>query len=342
FEQTKTDLSALVTGGVLRNRKLNSRIARLDERFTSYLAYYPFGLWAPGLFINTEMSSLTEQYLPLAEIKAAFRQFFSIALRFPPSEESSPLRSISSWLDLLQRFRLTKATINPAAFLRKLTDNETLRIRFLFTALVPHHHGGSFARYPSQAEFLETWLSRKRDFHARNIRCLDTACGTGESTYDLAGLLARRGTPSRHFEIHGCSLEPLEVFSAAHCCFPHDSERENQFRTVVEPLFSKHATNGMRFFRDDVMRFPEADEIPYDIILCNGLLGGPFLHEKEMVANALASLTKRLAPGGVLLTADRFHDGWKKICPPKLIGEIMQRHGLTVRILEEGLVAEKP
>lgn len=340
-EQAEADLSGLVVRGVLRNKGLDNRIASLDERFRIYLARYPFGLWAPGLILDAEMRSLTEQYLPLAEVRSAFNRFLSLALRYQPSEENDPLQSASCWLDLLQRFRFSNAAVNPAVFLRSLTDSEDLRIPFLFAALVPHHHGESFGRYPSQAEFLETWLFRTRDFHARKIRCLDAACGTGESTYDLARLLARRGTPSCHFEVHGCSLEPLEVFSAAHCCFPQDPEREKHFRTTVKPLFATHATEKMLFFRDNVLRPPKRDEAPYDVILCNGLLGGPFLHNKELLADAVASLAKRLTPRGVLLAADRFHHGWKKICPPKLIRESMHRHGLTVRTLGEGLVAEK-
>lgn len=340
-EQAETNLSTIVVRGVLRNSGLDNRIASLDERFRIYLAHYPFGLWAPGLIIDAEMRSLTEQYLPMAEIRATFRRFYSRALRYPPSAGNDPLQSASCWLDLLQRCHFPEQTVNPAAFLKNLTGSESLRIRFLFTVLVPPHHGESFDRYPSQAEFLETWLSRKRGFHARNIRCLDAACGTGESTYDLAGLLARRGIATRHFEVHGCSLEPLEVFSAAHCCFPHDPEREKHFRAAVQTLFADHATDGMLFFRDNVMRKPERGESPYDVILCNGLLGGPFLHNKELLADAVTSLAKRLAPRGVLLAADRFHHGWKKICPPKLIRESMQRHGLTVRALGEGFVAEK-
>lgn len=340
-DQIRNNLSALVSRGTIRNTTLSTAIKLLDERFRIYCTHYPYGLWAPGLVINGEMQGLTEQYLPMAEIRPAFRQFFSLALRYPLSAESDPVRTASCWLDLLQRLHLPGYAVNPAALLRKLTEDEPSRIRFIFTALLPQHHGGSFSRYPAQGNFLKQWLSRRSTFQPQGLRCLDAACGTGEGSYDLAGILLQHGIPSESFQVHGSSLEPLEVFAAAHNHFPQDPEREKQYRAITKPLFTSHATDRMLFFRDNIMRQPEQEELPYDIILCNGLLGGPFLHGNEMLTNAMAALTKRLKKGGLLLAADRFHGGWKKDSPPSLMKEIMERNGLMVRQLHEGLVAEK-
>jgi chemotaxis methyl-accepting protein methylase len=340
-EQARINLSALLLRGAIQNPNLDSSITRLERRFQSYCALSPQGLWAPGLVISNEMRGITEQYLPMAEIRAAFRRFFSLALHYPLPDESNPVQAASSWLDLLQRLHLAKESVNPAALLGKLTIDEDFRICFLFTALLPAHHGGSFLRYPDQIDFLNSWISSRSSFLSGGIRCLDAACGTGEGTYDVADLLLRCGIPSRVQQIHGCSLEPLEVFAAAHGSFPHDPERQLRFRTRIEPLFNAHATDRMLFFRDTVMRQPTPEENPYDIILCNGLLGGPFLHELEMLEKAIHALVKRLKTGGILLTADRFHGGWRKENPPARIVEIMQRTGLTVRHGEYGIAAEK-
>lgn len=340
-EQASINLSALLLRGVIQNPSLDISITRLERRFGSYCTLYPHGLWAPGLVISNEMRGITEQYLPMAEIRAAFRHFFSLALHYPLSDESNPVQAAISWLDLLQRLRLAKESVNPAALLRKLTIDEDFRMCFLFTALLPTHHGSSFQRYPDQIDFLKSWITRRSSLLSGGTRCLDAACGTGEGSYDLADLLLRCGIPSHAQQIHGCSLEPLEVFAAAHGCFPHDPERQLRFRTCIEPLFNAHVTDGMVFFRDTILRQPTQEEHPYDIILCNGLLGGPFLHEWEMLENAIHALVKRLKTGGILLAADRFHGGWRKENPPARIVEIMQRRGLTVRHGEYGIAAEK-
>ncbi|MDD2335391.1 MAG: class I SAM-dependent methyltransferase [Geobacteraceae bacterium] len=340
-DQANRNLSTLLVRGTIQNSALDSAIKRLDERFRSYCALYPHGLWAPGLVVTSEMRGSTEQYLPMTEIRSAFSRFFPLALRYPLQDENNPFSTASNWLDLLQRFRLSKEAVNPAALLRKLIFEESFRIRFLFSSLLPKHHGGNFSRYPEQISFLEGWITQRRAFLPPETDTLDAACGTGEGTYDVAGLLLKCGTPSRAQRVHGCSLEPLEVFAAAHGCFPHDPGREERFHSITAPLFTAQATSGMLFFQDNIMRQPTREEKPYDIILCNGLLGGPFLHGPDMLENAIAALTKRLKAGGVLLTADRFHEGWKKGSPPALIEEIMQHSGLVVQRGDFGIAAEK-
>jgi len=339
--QIEKSLSTLLVRGPINNFALNRAIERLDERFRNYCAFYPHGLWAPGLVITGDMRASTEQYLPMAEIRSPFRHFFSAALRYPLSDESSPFQAATNWLDLLQRLRLSQDSVNPAILLKKLVTEESERIRFLFTSLLPHHHGCSFLRYPEQLLFLEDWLRRRKNLFSDEVRILDAACGTGEGTYDLAGLLLKCGIPPRLQQIHGCSLEPLEVFTAAHGSFPHDSERQKRFRTFVEPLFAVHATCNMLFFQDNIMRHPSQDEKPYDVILCNGLLGGPFLYGPEMIENSIAALAKRLKTDGIILAADRFHGGWKKESSPRLIEESLLRNGLTLCQIAEGIAAEK-
>lgn len=339
--QTEKNLATLLVRGPIVNSALNRAIELLDERFRNYCAFYPHGLWAPGLVITNEMRGSTEQYLPMAEIRSAFRHFFSAALRYPLPVESNPFQTATNWFDLLERLRLSQESVNPAILLKKLVADESERIRFLFTTLLPHHHGGCFHRYPEQLLYLEDWLRRRKNLLSEEVRVLDAACGTGEGTYDLAMLLLKCGIPPRLQQIHGSSLEPLEVFTAAHGSFPHNPERQKRFRTFVEPLFSTHSTSNMLFFQDNIMREPAPDEKAYDIILCNGLLGGPFLHDPEMIENSVSVLAKRLKAGGIILAADRFHGGWKKENPPARIVEIMQRIGLEVHHGEYGIAANK-
>lgn len=340
-DQANRNLSTLLVRGTILNAALDSTVKRLDERFRSYCALYPHGLWTPGLVITGEMRGSTEQYLPMTEIRSAFKRFFSLALLYPLPDENNPFWTASNWLDLLQRLRLSTKAVNPAALLRNLIVDESFRVRFLFSAFLPNHHGGNFSRYPEQISFLESWITQKKAFPSQETDTLDAACGTGEGTYDVAGLLLKCGIPSRAQRLHGCSLDPLGVFAAAHGCFPHDPEREERFRSITVPLFMAQATSGMLFFQDNIMRQPTREEKPYDIILCNGLLGGPFLHGPDMLKSAIVALVKRLKAGGVLLAADRFHGGWKKDSPPALIREIMQHSGLVVQIGDFGIAAEK-
>ncbi len=339
--QAEKNLATLLVRGPIHYSALNRAIERLEVRFRNYCAFYSHGLWAPGLVITGEMRGSTEQYLPMAEIRSAFRHFFSATLRYPLSDESSPFQAATNWLDLLQRLRLSQDSVNPAILLKKLVTDEPERIRFLFTTLLPHHHGGCFLRYPEQLHHLEGWLRRRINHLSEEVRVLDAACGTGEGTYDLAGLLLKCGIPPRRQQIHGSSLEPLEVFTAAHGSFPHDPERQKHFRTSVEPLYTAQATGNMLFFRDNIMRYPAQAEKPYDIILCNGILGGPFLHAPEMIENSIAALAKRLKSGGIILAADKFHGGWKKENPPARVVEITQRIGLEVHHGEYGIAANK-
>jgi len=287
------------------------------------------------------MRAVTELYLPMAEISTVFRRFLSLALRYESATETTLLQTCATWPDFLQRLRLDEVSANPALLLKRLIVDEEFRIRFLFALFLPRQHGGSFLRYPDQISFLERLLARRRDIPLCGIRCLDAACGTGEGTYDLAVLLQKSGIPSPGRLIHGCSIEPFELFAAAHGYFPHDPDRERQFRVMTEPLFIIGATERIVFSWDDVTRATSRGEEPYDIILCNGLLGGPFFHGEEEMTAAVTALAGRLAPGGVLLVSDRFHGGWKRVAPPSLLGDLLKRSGLVLLTITDGFAAEK-
>ncbi len=338
---THVHLYNLLTPGVIRDRCLQRHIERLRHRFRNYAACYPYGLWAPRLVVNDEMRSLTETYLPLEEMDSAFRRLFELALRYRPTPLATIAVSATDWLDFLTQHRSTVSSANPAHLLQSLCDNETFRVSFLFEHFLPRRNGGGFNRYPRQLGFLKCHLEQKFRGDGDVIRCLDAACGTGEGTYDLAGLLRGCGIPVARQGINGSTIEPLELFAAAHGFFPHDPARQSNFRSVMRSLMDNNVLEGVGFQLEDIALPGGKDASAYDVIVCNGLLGGPALHVEDDVMRTVAALAGRLRPGGIFLAADRFHGGWKKTMPPACLMEMVSQCGLNAIIAGEGIAAVK-
>jgi chemotaxis methyl-accepting protein methylase len=332
----RRELDRLLVPGVLADADLEGRIVRLDERFRAYAASAPHGLWAQGLVVTDAMRRQTEIYLPLAEIRQAFRRLFSLALTFSPCLQASLLHTANCWLDVLTELHPLVSRPNPAALLRRLMADEELRCRFLFASFLPRRYGGAFGRYPGQAEFLRRWLGTSRARLAHGVRCLDAACGCGEGTYELARLVLECGYPAVAMTVTGATLEPLELFAAAHGFFPHDAGRQAEFIRRVEPRRLGRETERIRFVLEDLRTSASAGQ-RYDVILCNGVLGGPFFPGGEDVAPIIERLAGRLAPGGVLLAADRFHAGWKRALAPDAVAALLRRSGLRPVSIEEGV-----
>ncbi len=79
----------------------------------------------------------------------------------------------------------------------------------------------------------------------------------------------------------------------------------------------------------------------YDIILCNGLLGGPFIHDRRELLETVRRLSLRLRARGILLAMSRFHGGWKKIAPDETLREIFRACGLKMLPVAEGVAGVK-
>jgi chemotaxis methyl-accepting protein methylase len=173
------------------------------------------------------------------------------------------------------------------------------------------------------------------------VRCLDAACGSGEGTYELALLLMEKSFQEGSIHLRGVTLEPLELFAAAHCSFPHDPPRTAAYRLHTAPLCASGATEKIRFTLEDLTGPAPARERGYDIILCNGLLGGPFLHEPRDLLETVQRLAGRLKGQGILLAASRFHGGWKKLAPDKELREIFRVCGLRILPVSEGVAGER-
>ena len=343
FDQAaiERNLRDLLVPGVLSDRDLERRIAVLAEKFRIYAACYPHGLWAPGLLVTPEMRNLTEFYLPLDEIRRAFDHLFSVALRFLPFLAASTIHNASAWLDVLHGLQPIVNSPDPASLLRSLMTDEGFRRRFIFVNFLPARYGGGFGRYPGQAEFLRKWLAENRSRLAGNVRCLDAACGSGEGTYELALLLMESGFAADSIHVRGVTLEPLELFAAAHCYFPHDPRRTAAYRLHTAPLRTSGAAEKILFSLEDLIVSAPAREREYDIILCNGLLGGPFLHEPRDLLETVRRLTGRLSGKGILLAASRFHGGWKKLAPEEALREIFRVCGLRILPVAEGVAGVK-
>ncbi len=340
-DKTRENLFRLVVPEEIRDRDMDSRIARLGERFRVYASTCPYGLWAPGLALTAEACNQAELYLPMSELKNTFHRFLSISLKyFPPATESA-IHTAETWLDALDKIQPYVAHSDPAALLRRLMEDESFRIGFLFTLFLPKQHGGGFNRYPGQLEYLRQRFRGRRSGRRNILRCLDTACATGESTYELALMLLENGIEPDSFLVHGSTIEPLELFAAAHIFFSHETKRQEAFRKRAEPVFASGADKRILFFTEDISRASDAERPEYDIILCNGLLGGPKFHTRADLERAVLALGSRLRNDGILLAADRFHGGWKKCAPPSLLQEILTGFGFRVRNIGDGLAAER-
>ncbi len=325
-------LSTLLIPGEISAPLLFRRGERLQRLFHSSLKNSPAPPWAPGLRITREWRIITESFLPWAEIEPPLQRLISLGLSYPPPFD--PLTIFPSWPDFLERFPVVDGvTADPGILLHRLLADADLRRRWLFTLFLPKEHGGGFGRYPVQQRYLREWMTRRLQRGEREISCLDAACGSGEGSWELLQLCRECGFSRKEVTIRGSSLDPLELFAAAHACFPHDQEREREYRRRIHPLMTAGFADRLSFVRED-LALPSESHEQYDLILCNGLLGGPLLHDPEVMERVVAGLVRRLRPGALLLAADRFHDGWLKQSPKGVREALLRKWGM--RILETG------
>lgn len=338
-EAIEDRLARLLVPGKISDAILDSRLIRLEHTFNRYAAGITHGLWAPGLVITHEMRAVSELFLPLRELHGVFNRFLALAMTREAFLGGSVLHQATSWLDVLHGLQQVTKGANPAELLRSLLADERKRRVFLFANFLPTHYGGSFGRYPQQGAFLADWLRKNRERLCRGVSCLDVACGCGEGTYELAASLVRAGFTMERVKVCGASIEPFEVFAAAHGFFPHDLQRQERYRQWLAPLQGTGIFERMTFRLEDLMQAPITPQ--FDVILCNGILGGPFVHEKRDLGRAIRALTARLRQGGVLLAADRFHGGWKNKVPQSVLVQCLIDNGVQVLNVPEGVAALK-
>lgn len=326
-----------------------SDIRSLHALFCIYAATSPEPLPAPGLIITPEIRAQCERHLPIAKIITIFNRLYSSALTYPPILSSTPFHRSLSWADtfasLPQDFQFSA---NPARLLEALLSDNDLMTRFLFTSFLPKRFYGLIGRYPDQQLFIREWLKATG---TGRVSCLDAACGTGEETYELANLLCELGFSPDNVQIDGWTLEPLEVWVATHRSLPHDRNREMLLRKTTAPLLQRGYGRSIHFRCIDLTRgapYAYSPEMAaenggqFNLILCNGLLGGPIIHESRQLEQTVANLVQLLAPGGIMLAADSFHGGWKQKCPQWKLRASFEANGLRNVEISEGICGLKP
>jgi SAM-dependent methyltransferase len=276
--------------------------------------------------------------LPLDELRPYFYQFYRHVLSYQPVLSSTPFARAASWAGIVSHFPQFLHTFeNPAVLLEQLLSDAELRMKFLFCSFMPERfYGRGSDRYPGQAATIEEWARHKR-FRGIRLRCLDAASGDGASTYGVTRLLAKQGWEADRLEIEGWTLEPLETWAAAYNRFPHDPAHEAVFRKNNVDCFEQKLTTAIRFCYANILDVPKSEH--FDLILCNGLLGGPIINDVRDVETVVRNLSGLLTPGGLLLAADHFHGGWKQKCPQQKLRALCELNGLTVIETAEGIAA---
>lgn len=277
----------------------------------------------------------------MAEIRAAFARLLRLTLVQPPFTPASLIHHSGCWPDFLTDFGARPYHINPARMLGELlADAGQLRV-FLFRNFLPGRYGGDFHRYPAQETWLAGWLRQRAKGQSGGMTCLDAACGCGEGTYRLAELVATAGFSPGQIRITGATIEPFELFAAAHGYFPHDTGRQESFRRQALHCAPPDIAQRIDFIPLDLTK-PEPRAGRYDLILCNGLLGGPMLHEERQLERVCAELSGLLADSGVVLAADRFHGGWKLMTPWRKLEGLLAAQGLATFPAGDGIGGMKP
>lgn len=323
--------------------RFQGAIRRWHLLFAIYARTAPAPLPAPGLIVTPEIRAQSERYLPIAAIAPVFTRLYAEALTYPPLLSSTPFHNAMSWADAFAALPPQfQNSANPARLLEALLADNDLLLRFLFASFLPERFYGAIGRYPRQQKVLRELLALRK---GAALRCLDAACGTGEETYSLALLLSECGFPAPEIQVEGWTVEPLEVWAAARCRFPHDPRREVRMRNVAA-LLRQRGYGGRIVFRCADLTAttppPQEDSGGCDLILCNGLFGGPLLHEIQLLSRTIRNLTRLLNPGGILLAADNFHGGWKQKCPQDELRALFEANGLETFVAGEGIGGLKP
>jgi len=329
----ESTLARLLVPGNIRDHRLDAYCNRLQNRFNLFASTCPVSPWHKGLVLSPEIRCQTEMYLPLTEIQAAFRYLLLRSCFYPPFFPAVPVFSALSWADALERINPGVDSFNPARIIAAVAVDQVVRREFLAALFIPRRYGGVLDRYPRQKNFLQEWLFvRKKG----EISLLDAACGSGEGVYELAAMVAAAGFHPAATVVHGCTVEPLELAAAAHGWFPQDYERELSVKRMIAAVAKRGEAGAIAFFREDIC-CPAENSSRYDVVVCNGLLGGPLLHKKDVLEAAVKGLVRRVKKGGILLAADRFHAGWRRVIPLTELKRLLEKHGIGTIDLPEGV-----
>jgi len=295
-----------------------------------FVSLYPYGAWRPGGVITGEMHRQTEALLPLREMIPPIRRVVQGLLLPPPDGFTTLLTGAASWLAVCERLRLP--CVDPSVMLRDALNDPRSAMLFLSRWYLPPRHGGTFGRYPAQLGFVRRWFEERR---GEWLSILDTACGTGEGVYDLALVAAASGFPPSRVMIVGETLSAVEVVSAASGVIPHDPGRTARFVPVRQRVLQSGMLERIIFRQHDLLADQGGDG-RHDLILCNGLMGGPVLHDPDLMGQVIDTLARRLRRRGILLIADRFHEGRHRQ-GGRLVRQVLEQAGFSLIDPGEGI-----
>lgn len=230
-----------------------------------------------------------EAYLPVADFVASLRRLAGLVLPHPswtPTVLAETGRHLASrcvfpslpdlWAYLPPQWcgRVTLEPEELPALLAALAD--------------PSRFGTAAGRYPDQLARLREWAGDARG----EATLLDVGCGTGEGTREALAALRETGCRGRAV---GVTREPLEAWMATSGRLPH------------RPAEAAVPPPGLHYAVGDAVALPLRGT--FDIILCNGLIGGKFMDTGATFRAVLAEFARLLAPGGIVFVGCQFHAG---------------------------------
>ena len=262
------------------------------RRYRVLQDYCPAPWWSFGLIVNNEIHYNYERYFPIVEYLSELRLVFNNLLPDP------------SWVPLV----LEKKTFHSLPdFWRQLPQHLAGKVTWeagelfpLACALAsPRKNGCHSGRYPEQHSYLCEWLNDKK--HTA-IDAIDYGCATGQGTYELAGILAEY---LDHGRVIGVTKEPLEAWMARNRSIPYFNISDSHTRKCSFPQRNEKIRSA--FVAGDIHNF--STRFLVDLIVCNGLIGGPDQNNERDFRNLWDKFRALLRPGGVLMVGNRFHDG---------------------------------
>ena len=249
-----------------------------EKRYSIWVRHAIPPWWANNLIITPEIRDTYEKWLPIGEF---CRSLACVARAYLPDESWLPLPLRSGAYLSLPDFWAAM----PSCFGGKVCFSEDELLPLLCALADPPRFGTTAGRYPEELAYLKAIVRV-------GMSVLDVGCGVGVNTLEMASAL-------QGASFTGITSEPLEVWMAVNRRLPHDAHREAMMN---------------RFDGEAVFRRGTAEEFfgNYDVIVCNGLVGGRFFCKESQYRAFLLCCRTSLRPGGRVLIADRFHEGQQR------------------------------
>ena len=271
-----------------------------EQREALFARYAPLPFWGPGLILTDAVRSAYEHFLPVSEYAWDLASVLSDVL--PGSFKDD---AFSAWVPACLRQPpaslpdLWAMLPPPVAGRLTWTCDDLWSLACALAA--PLQHGTRAGRYPGQQRALRDWLQ-----HSEKPRfAVDYGCGTGQGTWELATALPPGSL------IVGITLEPLESWLASRRDTSHmewsfqNVDTKYEYPSVGDQVEVTFAAGDFRSF---------AWRQKTDLIVCNGLIGGPLLNRPDDMRDVWQRFSTELSPGGLLLIGNCFHAGRGSDC----------------------------